>query len=319
MKTKIIVIGAAGQIGVELVRALREKHGENEVIASDLRITADYAGDTNFVKLDVLNKPELRDLFIENKFTEVYLLVAMLSATGEKYPLNAWDLNMQSLLNILELGKEKLVKKIFWPSSIAVFGTESPTFNTPQQSVKNPNTVYGISKLAGEQWCSYYHSKYNLDVRSLRYPGLIGYESEPGGGTTDYAVTIFHEALKGNHFTCYLSRDRSIPMMYMQDAIRATLEIMDADENKIKIRDSYNLAGISFSPEEIAAEIKKHVPSFSISYEPDSRDDIAKTWPNSIDDKMAQEHWQWKNEFDLEKMAADMFLNLKKKELIEPA
>ncbi|MFT4660911.1 MAG: nucleoside-diphosphate-sugar epimerase [Patiriisocius sp.] len=313
MESKILVIGAAGQIGIELVKKLRDLNGYANVFASDLRCTDAYISDSNFIQLDVLDKPALRDLFIENSFTEVYLLAAMLSATGEKYPINAWDLNMQSLLNILELGKDKLVNKIFWPSSIAVFGTESPKFNTPQHSIKNPNTVYGISKLAGEQWCDYYHTKYDVDVRSLRYPGLIGHESEPGGGTTDYAVSIFHEALENNSFTCYLHKDRALPMMYMDDAIRSTIEIMEADPESIKHRDSYNLAGISFSPEQLALEIKKHLPNFKMDYLIDSRDHIASTWPSSIDDSVAKEEWNWNPTYNLESMVEDMIFNLKKK------
>jgi len=314
MKSKVLVIGASGQIGIELVRSLRNKHGVNQVIASDLRKAPEYAKDDTFVEMDVLDKPELRSLFIKEKFTEVYLLAAMLSATGEKYPLNAWDLNIQSLLNILELGKEKLVAKIFWPSSIAVFGTNSPKFNTPQHCVMNPNTVYGISKLAGERWCEYYHEKYGVDVRSLRYPGLIGHQSEPGGGTTDYAVAIFHEAIAKASYSCYLHESRGLPMMYMSDAIDATMQIMAADAGDIKIRESYNVAGISFTPQGLANEIKKHIPAFEMTYNIDSRDKIALTWPTSIDESITTEHWGWKAKFDLPNMVKDMIDNLKKRQ-----
>ncbi len=288
MKPKILVIGAAGQIGIELVRSLRLKHGETSVIASDLRCPDIYSSDEYFVPLDVLDDSALRHLIIDQNITEVYLLAAVLSAKGEENPLFAWNLNMQSLLNLLEIAKDQLIDKLFWPSSIAVFGSLSPQFNTPQNCVKNPNTVYGISKLSGEQWCAYYHEKYDVDVRSLRYPGLIGHESQPGGGTTDYAVSIFYDAIRNNQYNCYLSEDRSLPMMYMEDAISATIKLMEADSDTIKVRDSYNLAGISFSPKDLANEIVKHIENFRIQYEPDFRDIIAASWPNSIDDSVAK-------------------------------
>ena len=309
---KILVIGASGQIGVELTLALRKIYGATNVIASDLREqNALLEGTGPYVSLDVMNKEMLHVQVIRQNVTQIYLLAAILSATGEKNPNLAWHLNMQGLLNVLDIAREEHLSKVYWPSSIAVFGPTSPKRNCPQQTIIEPTTVYGISKYAGEFWCNYFFHKYKVDVRSLRYPGLISYKSAPGGGTTDYAVEIFHEALAHEEYTCFLEQDTYLPMMYMPDAIRATIELMEAPSQNINIRTSYNLAGMSFSPKEIAAEIKKHIPSFKIDYKPDYRQQIASSWPESIDDSVATKDWGWKPEYDLEKMTADMFENLK--------
>lgn len=309
---KILVIGASGQIGVELTLALRKIYGAQNVIASDLREQNPLLEGTGpYVSLDVMNKEMLHVQVIRQHVTQIYLLAAILSATGEKNPGLAWHLNMQGLLNVLDIAREEKLTKVYWPSSIAVFGPTSPKKDCPQQTVIEPTTVYGISKYAGEFWCNYYFHKYGVDVRSLRYPGLISYKSAPGGGTTDYAVEIFHEALKDEDYTCFLGKDTYLPMMYMPDAIRATIELMEAPAERIAVRTSYNLSGMSFSPEEIADEIKKHLPDFKISYEPDYRQEIANSWPESIDDSVAQRDWGWKPEFDLARMTADMLENLK--------
>src|SRR6187431_1291294 len=272
IREKILVIGASGQIGVELTLALRKIYGNANVVASDLREENDLLKGTGpYVSLDVMNKEMLHVQVIRQGITQIYLLAAILSATGEKNPHLAWNLNMQSLLNVLDIAKEEKLTKVFWPSSIAVFGPTSPKVNCPQQTVIEPVTVYGISKYAGEFWCHYYNHRYGTDVRSLRYPGLISYKSAPGGGTTDYAVEIFHEALEEKKYECFLRKDTYLPMMYMPDAIRATIELMEADSSKIAVRTSYNISGMSFSPAEIAAEIKKHIPGFSISYKEDYR------------------------------------------------
>ncbi len=308
---KILVIGASGQIGVELTLALRKIYGAANVIASDLREQNELLiGNGPFVSLDVMNKEMLHVQVIRQNVTQIYLLAAILSATGEKNPHLAWNLNMQSLLNVLDIAKEEKLHKVYWPSSIAVFGPTSPKQNCPQQTIIEPTTVYGISKYAGEFWCNYFYNKYNVDVRSLRYPGLISYKSAPGGGTTDYAVEIFHEALAEKTYECFLDKDTYLPMMYMPDAIRATIELMEAPAEKISVRTSYNLAGMSFSPEEIGNEVKKHVPGFTMTYKPDYRQQIANSWPQSIDDSVAQKDWGWKPEYDLEKMTEDMFTNL---------
>ena len=293
VKERILVIGASGQIGVELTLALRKMYGNANVVASDLREENDLLKGTGpYVSLDVMNKEMLHVQVIRQGITQIYLLAAILSATGEKNPHLAWSLNMQSLLNVLDIAKEENLHKVFWPSSIAVFGPTSPKQNCPQQTIIEPTTVYGISKYAGEFWCNYFFNRYGVDVRSIRYPGLISYKSEPGGGTTDYAVEIFHEALEAKKYKCFLREDTYLPMMYMPDAIRATIELMEADKSKISIRTSYNISGMSFSPKEIAAEIKKHIPDFSISYEPDYRQPIADSWPQSIDDSVARAlHW----------------------------
>lgn len=308
---KILVIGSSGQIGIELVENLRNIYGIDNVIASDIKVT-EQAKDGPFEVIDVLNTQNLLEIVKRHNINQIYLLAAMLSATAEKNPKFAWDLNMIGLFNVLDLAKEKIISKVYWPSSIAVFGPNTPKINTPQYTIMEPSTVYGISKQAGERWCEYYYNKYNVDVRSLRYPGLIGWKSAPGGGTTDYAVHIFHEAIKTGSYECFLSEDTTLPMMYMPDAIKATIGIMQADPDKIKIRSSYNLSGLSFSPKDIANEIKKHIPNFSISYKPDSRQLIADSWPQSIDSSKATEHWNWKPEFDLIGMTNDMIKNLKK-------
>lgn len=312
-KDKILIIGACGQIGVELTLALRKIYGSNQVIASDLREENELLKGTGpYVQLDAMNKEMLHVLVIRHQITQVYLLAAILSATGEKNPNLAWSLNMQSLLNLLDIAKEEQLHKIYWPSSIAVFGPTSPRVACPQHTVIEPTTVYGISKFAGEFWCNYYFNRYGVDVRSLRYPGLISYKSAPGGGTTDYAVEIFHDALSENQYTSFLQKDTFLPMMYMPDAIRATIELMEAPAEKISIRTSYNISAMSFSPEEIAQEIKHHLPAFNIQYEPDYRQQIADSWPQSIDDSFARRDWGWKPEYDLKKMTEDMLTNLQK-------
>ena len=314
MSEKILVIGANGQIGTELVTALRNIHGAENVIASDIN-SPNYAirNSGPFEFANVLDKDNLHHLFDKHRPTQVYLLAAILSAVGEQKPKMAWDLNMTGLIHILDFAVEFKTSKIFWPSSIAVFGPHSPQYNTPQYCVMDPNTVYGFSKLAGERWCEYYFNKYGLDVRSIRYPGLIGWKANPGGGTTDYAVHIFHHALKTGTYESFLAEGTALPMMYMDDAIRATISLMEAPAEKISIRSSYNLAGISFTPEQLAAEIKKLIPNFEISYgDNDPRQAIADSWPKSIDDSYAQNEWGWKLEYDLPKMVADMLENLKK-------
>ena len=311
IKEKILVIGASGQIGVELTLALRKIYGNAQVVASDLREENDLLKGTGpYVSLDVMNKEMLHVQVIRQNITQIYLLAAILSATGEKNPGLAWHLNTQSLLNVLDIAREEKLQKVYWPSSIAVFGPTSPRQNCPQQTIIEPTTVYGISKYAGEFWCKYYNQRFGVDVRSLRYPGLISYKSSPGGGTTDYAVEIFTEALEEKKYTSFLSADTFLPMMYMPDAIRATIELMEADAGKISVRTSYNIAAISFSPGEIAAEIKKHIPDFIMEYNPDYRQSIADSWPQSIDDSVARKDWGWKHEYDLPRIAADMLDNL---------
>ena len=311
VKEKILVIGASGQIGVELTLALRKIYGNANVVASDLREQNPLLEGTGpYVSLDVMNKEMLHVQVIRQNITQIYLLAAILSATGEKNPGLAWNLNMQGLLNVLDIAREEKLHKVYWPSSIAVFGPTSPRQNCPQQTIIEPITVYGISKYAGEFWCNYFHSRFGVDVRSLRYPGLISYKSAPGGGTTDYAVEIFHEALEEKKYECFLKEDTYLPMMYMPDAIRSTIELMESPADKISVRTSYNISGMSFSPKEIAAEIKKHIPDFSISYMPDYRQDIANSWPQSIDDSVASADWGWKTEYGLKEMVSDMLLNL---------
>jgi nucleoside-diphosphate-sugar epimerase len=312
VKEKILVIGASGQIGVELTLGLRKIYGNANVIASDLREQNPLLEGTGpYVSLDVMNKEMLHVQVIRQNITQIYLLAAILSATGEKNPHLAWHLNMQGLLNVLDIAKEEKLQKVYWPSSIAVFGPTSPKKNCPQQTIIEPSTVYGISKYAGEFWCNYFYHRYGVDVRSLRYPGLISYKSEPGGGTTDYAIEIFHDALEEKKYTCFLNENTYLPMMYMPDAIRATIQLMETPAEKITIRTSYNLSGMSFSPKEIAAEIKKHIPEFTVSYKPDYRQAIADSWPQSIDDSVARKDWGWKEEYDLAAMANDMLENLK--------
>ena len=310
-KEKILVIGASGQIGVELTLALRKIYGNVNVVASDLREENDLLKGTGpYVSLDIMNKEMLHVQVIRQNITQIYLLAAILSATGEKNPNLAWNLNMQGLLNVLDIAKEEHLHKIYWPSSIAVFGPTSPKVNCPQQTIIEPTTVYGISKYAGEFWCNYYHNRYGVDVRSIRYPGLISYKSAPGGGTTDYAIEIFHEALEDKKYECFLARDTYLPMMYMPDAIRGTIELMEAPAEKISVRTSYNLSSMSFSPEQLAGEIQHFIPDFSISYKPDYRQAIANSWPQSIDDATARNDWGWKPEYDLKRMTEDMMENL---------
>ena len=310
-KEKILVIGASGQIGVELTLALRKIYGESQVVASDLREENSLLKGTGpYVSLDVMNKEMLHVQVIRQNVTQIYLLAAILSATGEKNPGLAWHLNTQSLLNVLDIAREEQLQKVYWPSSIAVFGPTSPQKNCPQQTIIEPTTVYGISKYAGEFWCKYYHHRFGVDIRSIRYPGLISYKSSPGGGTTDYAVEIFHEAIEENKYTSFLNADTYLPMMYMPDAIRATIELMESDAEKISVRTSYNVAAISFSPAEIAAEIKKHIPAFTINYKPDYRQQIAESWPQSIDDSIARKDWGWKHEYYLPRITTDMLNNL---------
>ena len=306
---KILVIGACGQLGTELTLKLRELFGTENVIASDLREAADLIKDGPFVSLDVMNKEALDALIAKHQITQIYHLAAILSAKGEQNPKFAWDLNMTSLLNVLEAGKNG-VSKIYWPSSIAVFGPGTPKTKTPQNTVMDPNTVYGISKLAGERWCEWYHQKHGVDVRSIRYPGLIGYKAQPGGGTTDYAVDIFWKAILEGNYDCFLKEDSLLPMMYMDDAVKATIDIMQADAEQVKVRSSYNVSAISFSPAMIYDEIVKRYPDFKINYAPDFRQQIADSWPNSIDDTEARSDWQWKPDFDLKKMVDTMLDNL---------
>ncbi len=310
-KEKILVIGASGQIGVELTLALRKMYGAAQVVAADLREQNPLlAGTGPYVSLDVMNKEMLHVQVIRQNITQIYLLAAILSATGEKNPSLAWNLNMQGLLNVLDIAREEKLSKVFWPSSIAVFGPSSPRVNCPQHTIIEPTTIYGISKYAGEFWCNYYWQRYGVDVRSIRYPGLISYKSEPGGGTTDYAVEIYHEALSKQSYSCFLKADTFLPMMYMPDAIRATTELMEAPARQIAIRTSYNLSAMSFSPAQIAASIQRQIPAFSISYQPDYRQQIADSWPQSIDDSAARRDWGWKHEFDLDAMTVDMLRNL---------
>lgn len=306
---KILIIGSNGQIGLELAENLRKVYGENNVICSDVRMLENQI--LPFELLDILDAQKLHEVIKKYQITQVYLLAALLSATAEKNPKFAWDLNMNGLFHVLDLAKEGIIKKVYWPSSIAVFGPTTPRVNTPQYTVMEPNTIYGISKQAGERYCEYYHQKFGVDVRSIRYPGLIGWKSAPGGGTTDYAVHIYHEALKKQQYECFLSAETTLPMMYMEDAIRATINLMEAPAEQVKIRSSYNVAGISFNPEEIAASIRKHIPNFTISYQPDFRQAIADSWPQTIDDSRAQQDWGWKPAYDLDKMTAVMLENLK--------
>jgi len=304
---KILIIGSCGQIGTELVLNLRAKHGDDNVYAADLHQTCpEKLSGGPYVQMDILKKEAVRDFIISEKISEVYLLAALLSATAENNPGFAWQLNMEGLFTILDLAKEGYLSKIFWPSSIAVFGPTTPKHNTPQLTVMEPSTVYGISKQAGERWCAYYHEKYGVDVRSIRYPGLISYTSLPGGGTTDYAVDIFYQAKLGNEFSCFLTENTALPMMYMEDAIRATLELMNAPKDCVKVRSSYNLSGCSFTPTEIAAEIQKHIPDFKMTCAPDFRQKIAETWPSSIDDSVARSDWGWKEKYNLEMLVKTM-------------
>ena len=312
MNPKILIIGACGQIGTELTQKLRKIYGTENVIASDIRkLNVDVVNSGPFEVINALDFNQIEHLVEVHQITDVYLMAALLSATAEKNPAFAWDLNMNSLFHVLNLAKAGKIKKIFWPSSIAVFGPTTPKENTPQYTVMEPSTVYGISKRSGERWCEYYHNLFGVDVRSIRYPGLISWSSPPGGGTTDYAVDIYHKALENQSYECFLSAETKMPMMYMDDAIAATIQIMQAPAEQIKIRSSYNLAAMSFTPTEIAAEIQKHIPDFTISYAPDFRQKIADSWPASIDDSRAREDWGWNHHFTLDNMTVDMLEHLK--------
>lgn len=312
--SKILIIGAGGQIGSELTQKLREIHGNNNVVASDIRFSnLDTVNSELIENLDAKDFNAVKDCVEKHDINTVYLMAAMLSATGEKYPMDAWDLNMNSLFHILNLAKEGLIKKVFWPSSIAVFGPTTPSIKTPQHTTMEPTTVYGITKQVGERWCEYYHKQYGVDVRSLRYPGIISWKTMPGGGTTDYAVEIYHKAIVDKNYDCFLTEDTELPMMFMDDAINATINIMQAPSENIKIRSSYNLAAISFTPKELANSIKSHIPEFEIKYNPDFRQKIADSWPKSIDDTSARTDWNWKHNYDLLKMTKEMIFQLEKK------
>ncbi len=312
MSKKTLILGACGQIGTELTLALRSRYGSESVIASDIREgQEELMGSGPFVQLDATDMEALMDLLDSHEISDVYLMAAMLSATAEKNPSRAWDLNMNSLLNVLELARSQKFTKLFWPSSIAVFGPTTPRTNTPQSTVMEPTTVYGISKLAGEGWCAYYHRKFGVDVRSIRYPGLISWKAQPGGGTTDYAVEIYHEALASGTYQCFVNEDTRLPMMYMEDAISATLQLMDAPSAGITVRSSYNLGALSFTPAQMAESIRAHIPDFQISYEPDYRQEIANSWPQSIDDSKAREDWGWAPRFGLEDITREMLSHLR--------
>lgn len=306
-----LILGACGQIGTELTLALRKAKGGSKIIASDIREGGEQLMQSGpFEMVDATDYGAIEDAVLHQDVSEIYLMAAMLSATAEKFPEKAWSLNMKSLLNVLNLGKEGKIKKIFWPSSIAVFGPDSPKENTPQQAIMDPSTVYGISKLAGERWCNYYHHKYGVDVRSIRYPGLLSWKTAPGGGTTDYAIEMFHKAVSNGKYSCFLKKDSRLPMMYIDDAIRATLLLMEAPVENIKIRSSYNLAAINFTPEELADSIRSHIPDFKVDYKPDFRQEIADSWPASLDDRAAREHWGWAPKFDLLRTTNEMLANL---------
>ncbi len=304
-------MGACGQIGTELTFALRELYGNDQVVASDIREGSESLMNSGpFELLDATNYAAIEDVVMYHEIEEVYLMAAMLSATAEKFPERAWNLNMNSLFNVLNLAKERKIEKVFWPSSIAVFGPNTPKDNTPQSTLMEPSTVYGISKQSGERWCSYYYHKFGVDVRSVRYPGLISWKTLPGGGTTDYAIEIYHEALNKGSYTCFLNEDAKLPMMFMDDAIRATIKLMDCNSDQLTVRSSYNLSAMSLSPADISASIKKRIPDFKISYDPDFRQTIAETWPRSIDDTKAKEDWGWEPQFNLENTTTEMLKNL---------
>ena len=312
MEKRILIIGASGQIGNELTMYLRNMYSNQNVIASDIREASSIVMESGpFEILDAMNAKAIEEIVTNYNITDVYLMAAMLSATAEKYPIKGWDLNMTSLFNVLNLAKDKKIEKVFWPSSIAVFGPTTPKINTPQHTIMEPATVYGISKQTGERWCEYYHKRYGVDVRSIRYPGLISYKTPPGGGTTDYAIEIFHKAIENKKYTCFLNAQTALPMMFMDDAINATVNIMLAPPQKIKIRNAYNLAALSFNPQELAASIQKHIPDFTINYKPDFRQAIADSWPASIDDAVARKDWGWQHTIDLDKMTKIMIDNLK--------
>tara|TARA_B110000977_G_scaffold62125_1_gene84518 strand:- start:12766 stop:13719 length:954 start_codon:yes stop_codon:yes gene_type:complete len=317
MSETILIIGASGQIGNELTQALRAQYGNHQVIASDIR-----EGDEAMMRsgpfeiMDATDKKGILSIVKKYKVTQVYLLAAMLSVTAEEQPKKAWDLNMNSLLGVLDLAKEKHIKQVYWPSSIAVFGPTTPKKNTPQKTIMEPSTVYGISKLSGEFWCNYYHEKYGVDVRSIRYPGIISWKTKPGGGTTDYAIDIYFKALKEGVYECFLSQETRLPMMYMNDAVAATIQLMQAKPADVKLRTGYNLAAIDFTPAEMALEIKKHLPDFKILYKPDFRQEIAASWPSSIDDSEARKDWNWKHQFDLAAITKEMLENIKTESIV---
>lgn len=312
--SKVLIIGAAGQIGSELTQKLREIHGNENVVASDINHSnTDIVNSGLFEILDAKDYNAIKSCVVTHQIDTVYLMAAMLSATGEKHPMMAWDLNMNSLFHVLNLAKEGVIKKVFWPSSIAVFGPTTPTIQTPQHTTMEPTTVYGITKQVGERWCEYYHKQYGVDVRSIRYPGIISWKTMPGGGTTDYAVEIYHKAITDKKYESFLSENTELPMMFMEDAINATIQIMQAPSEAVKIRSAYNLAAISFTPEDIAASIKNHIPDFEISYKPDFRQKIADSWPKSIDDSSARADWNWSHKYDLKKMTKEMIFQLEKK------
>ncbi len=314
MSEKILIIGACGQIGSELTFKLRELYGDENVIASDISYSnLEIVNSGIFEIVDAQDYESVQTCIQKYNIDTVYLMAAMLSATGEKYPMKAWDLNMTSLFHILNLARAKFIKKVFWPSSIAVFGSTTPTDYTPQYTIMEPATVYGITKQVGERWCEYYHNKYDVDVRSLRYPGIISWKTLPGGGTTDYAVEIYHKAITDNFYNCFLKEDTKLPMMFMDDAIKATIDIMTAKKYNVKIKSSYNLAAISFTPKEVAESIKRHIPEFEIKYNPDYRQDIADSWPKSINDSYARQDWKWKHEFNLEDITKQMLEQLNKR------
>ena len=311
MHKSILILGACGQIGTELTFALRELYGNDQVVASDIREGSESLMNSGpFELLDATNYAAIEDVVMYHEIEEVYLMAAMLSATAEKFPERAWNLNMNSLFNVLNLAKENKIEEVFWPSSIAVFGPNTPKDNTPQSTLMEPSTVYGISKQSGERWCSYYYHKFGVDVRSVRYPGLISWKTLPGGGTTDYAIEIYHEALNKGSYTCFLNEDAKLPMMFMDDAIRATIKLMDCNSDQLTVRSSYNLSAMSLSPADISASIKKRIPDFKISYDPDFRQTIAETWPRSIDDTKAKEDWGWEPQFNLENTTTEMLKNL---------
>ncbi|WP_346881862.1 NAD-dependent epimerase/dehydratase family protein [uncultured Algibacter sp.] len=314
MGSKILIIGASGQIGSELTYKLRDLYGRDNVIASDISDNnVDLVNSGIFEFVDAKDYESIKSCVEKYSIDTIYLMAAMLSATGEKHPMAAWDLNMSSLFHVLNLAKDKFIEKVFWPSSIAVFGTTTPALYTPQYTVMEPSTVYGITKQVGERWCEYYHKNYGVDVRSLRYPGIISWKTKPGGGTTDYAVEIYHEAVTKKFYSCFLKPDTELPMMFMDDAIKATTDIMNAHPNTIKIRSSYNLSAVSFTPRELADSIKKHIPDFEIEYKPDYRQDIANSWPKSINDSFAREQWGWKHNFKLDDITKEMIFQLDQK------
>jgi threonine 3-dehydrogenase len=312
-KEKILIIGANGQIGSVLTQALRKNYGQQNVIATDLHLPTVGSNYLPFEILDATDAAKMSYLVERYRITQIYHLAAILSAKGEINPLQTWDTNMACLFNVLEVAREKKLNRVFFPSTIAVFGSNTPRVNTPQESIRTPETVYGMSKVAGENWCSYYHRRYGLDIRSLRYPGIISYQTPPGGGTTDYAVDIFHKAVDGQKYECFLKSDTRLPMMYMDDAINATIQLMEAPEKEITIRSSYNLSAMSFTPAELVLEIQKSIPSFMVSYRPDFRQSIADSWPESIDDSKAREDWNWKPNFNLPELVSEMIANLRKK------